>query len=50
MIGLQPSEFWEMSIIEVHLAIEGFTEFNGAEKEKPMTNDELKDLMELYPD
>ena len=50
MIGLQPSEFWQMSVIEIHLAIEGFTEFNGAEKEKPMTNEELENLMELYPD
>lgn len=47
---MQPSEFWNLSVIEVHLAIEGFKEFNGAEKQKPMTSDELDNLMELYPD
>lgn len=50
MIGMQPSEFWNLSIPEIHLAIDGFIEFNGGEKETPMQKDELKELMELYPD
>lgn len=50
MMGMQPSEFWNSSLIEIHTAIEGFIEFNGSEKEPPMQKDELKELMELYPD
>ena len=50
MIGMQPSEFWNSSIIEIHSAIDGFMEFNGAEKEAPMNKEELNKLMELYPD
>ena len=47
---MQPSEFWNSSIIEIHSAIDGFMEFNGAEKEAPMNKEELNKLMELYPD
>tara|TARA_R100001510_G_C7585756_1_gene157145 strand:+ start:385 stop:537 length:153 start_codon:yes stop_codon:yes gene_type:complete len=50
MIGMQPSEFWNSSIIEINLIIDGFIEYNGGEKEQPMKSDELKKLMELYPD
>jgi len=50
MIGMQPSEFWDASIIEVHSAIEGFSEFNSSGKEEPMDRDELESLMELHPD
>ncbi len=50
MIGISPSEFWNMSIPEITSAIEGFMEFNGADKEPPMQKNELNDLMELYPD
>ncbi len=50
MVGMQPSEFWNLSIPEIHSAIDGFIEFNGGEKETPMQKDELKELMELYPD
>lgn len=50
MIGISPSEFWNMSVPEVTAAIEGFMEFNGANTDQPMQKDELKDLMELYPD
>jgi|TARA_R110000824_G_scaffold83745_1_gene209480 hypothetical protein len=50
MIGISPTEFWNMSIIEVHSAIEGFMEFNGAEKDTPMDKKGLNELMELYPD
>ena len=50
MIGMQPSEFWNSSILEIHCAIDGFMEFNGAEKEAPMNKEGLNELMELYPD
>jgi|TARA_B100000085_G_C18550487_1_gene515674 hypothetical protein len=53
MMGQSPSIFWESSPIEVYMAIDGFTEFNNPEhskKEKPMTSDRMKELMELYPD
>jgi|TARA_B100000131_G_C18037967_1_gene581201 hypothetical protein len=50
MIGWQPSEFWNASTQEVWSAIDGFAEFNGDGKEKPMDRDELEEMMELYPD
>jgi uncharacterized phage protein (TIGR02216 family) len=50
MMGIQPSEFWEMSIKEVTLVIEGFREYNTGKKSAPMTRDDLEDLMERYPD
>tara|TARA_R110002126_G_scaffold38191_3_gene114239 strand:+ start:268 stop:438 length:171 start_codon:yes stop_codon:yes gene_type:complete len=50
MIGMQPTEFWNCSVQEVHCAVDGFLEFNGGEQELPMERDELKELMELNPD
>jgi len=51
MIGLAPSEFWEMSPREVYAAIAGFGEFNGSsEEQQPLGRGELERLMELYPD
>ena len=51
MIGMQPSEFWNASPIEIHSAIEGFSEFHASsESDEPLANDELKNLMELHPD
>ena len=50
MIGLQPSEFWDLSPLEIYSAISGFKEFHAVEKEAPMDQDRLKELMELYPD
>lgn len=38
-----------MSFIELSFAIQGFQEFNGA-KPPPMQVDELKEMMEVYPD
>ena len=49
MVGMQPSEFWNSSIHEIHCAIEGFKEFNGTSHD-PLTKSELDNLMELYPD
>ena len=48
MIGIQPENFWNMSIAEVTLAIKGFSEVNGVKK--PIDKEELDELMELYPD
>ena len=50
MIGLSPKDFWDSSPQEVYAAIDGFMEFNGGRQETPLDKDELKDLMELYPD
>lgn len=50
MMGMSPSNFWQSSPKEVYMAIDGFIEFNGGQKETPMTKDDLHDLMELYPD
>lgn len=50
MIGMPPSDFWGCSVIEIHLAIEGFMEFNTTEKDEPLVKDELAELMELNPD
>ena len=50
MIGIQPNQFWEMSPIEVNLAIAGFKEFHGGQKAEPLNKGELDKLMELHPD
>tara|TARA_R100001369_G_C3212974_1_gene148384 strand:- start:48 stop:203 length:156 start_codon:yes stop_codon:yes gene_type:complete len=50
MIGISPALFWDMSITEITLAIKGFSEFNGGNKDTPMSKDELDELMELNPD
>ena len=47
---LSPNEFWNMSYYEFYQACEGFAEFNSGGKSKPLTRDELTDLMEQYPD
>jgi len=43
------TDFWSSSITEINLAVNGFMEFNGSKK-KPMSRDELNDMMEMYPD
>jgi|TARA_R110001599_G_scaffold111506_1_gene275748 hypothetical protein len=50
MIGMNPADFWDCSIIEITYAVKGFSEFNGGKKDKPMSKDELDNLMELNPD
>lgn len=50
MIGWNPNDFWTSSLCEIYNAINGFIEFNGTKQEKPMTSNELDNLMELYPD
>ena len=51
-MGIQPSEFWDMGMPELMLAIDGFSEFNGGgdNRDDSLTRDELKDMMERYPD
>jgi uncharacterized phage protein (TIGR02216 family) len=43
-------EFWNISLKEFLLAVEGFIEFNSDGKPPPMKKDELEELMERYPD
>jgi|VirMetMinimDraft_7_1064189.scaffolds.fasta_scaffold12629_10 uncharacterized phage protein (TIGR02216 family) len=50
MIGIPPSQFWDMSPIEVNLAVSGFKELHGGRKDDPMSKGELEELMELHPD
>ena len=50
ILGLSPESFWNMSMIELFSAIEGFKEFNTDQTKKPLSKDELMDLMERYPD
>jgi len=47
---MSPAVFWDLSLTELNLAIDGFREFNGANKDRPMNKEELNELMELYPD
>ncbi len=47
---MSPATFWNLSLSELNLAIEGFREFHGGNKQKPMSKDDLKELMEIYPD
>ena len=49
-MGIRPDDFWNMSFDEFYLAVDGFAEFHGAEEKQGMTKDDLKDLMERYPD
>jgi len=50
MLHISPKDFWDMSLTELHTAIDGFMEYSGNKGKTPMTTDELNELMELYPD
>ena len=50
VLRMTPEEFWNMTMIEFCSACDGFASFNGADRNAPMTRDELQDLMERYPD
>jgi len=39
-----------MGLPELYLAIEGYIDTNSSTKDSPVLADELKDLMERYPD
>jgi len=48
-MNLSPRDFWDMSVYEISLAINGFKEYNGG-KDNKMDRNELDKLMEMYPD
>jgi hypothetical protein len=50
MMMMRPDDFWNMSPREMYESIKGFKQFHAAESEEPMSQDELGNLMELYPD
>ena len=53
MMGMKPKTFFNLSPVELYLAIDGFKSFNSADEQKtegPMTSDRMRELMELYPD
>tara|TARA_R110000782_G_scaffold38322_1_gene89947 strand:+ start:129 stop:296 length:168 start_codon:yes stop_codon:yes gene_type:complete len=50
MMNMRPIDFWDLSPREMYLAIKGFKQFNGGDKEQSMNKNELDNLMELYPD
>ena len=52
MMGIPPTEFWNMGMPELMKAIYGFSEFNGNNDRSgsPLMRDELQDLMERFPD
>ena len=50
MMGIPPNQFWDISPVEVNLAVAGFKEFHGGKTTEPMTKGELEELMELHPD
>jgi hypothetical protein len=43
-------EFWNSSLTEFIMAIEGFAEFHSSGSPSPLTKNELDDLRERYPD
>ena len=50
MMGIQPSEFWDMTLYEINLAIKGFREYNSGEKEESIGSEEFEKLKDMFPD
>lgn len=50
MVGIQPSEFWNMSVNEIYIVIQGFAEYNNGKSSSPMDKEDLDKLMEMFPD
>lgn len=50
VLHFPPSEFWGMSLKEFYSACDGLQEYNSSGDHKPLTRNELEELMELYPD
>lgn len=50
MIGVQPDQFWNMSVNEIYIVIQGFKEYNSGNSSDPMDKDDLDKLMEMFPD
>ena len=50
-MGFSPKTFWEMSQAEFTSACEGYLLKHGkGGKRNPVTTDEMKELMEQFPD
>ena len=47
---MRPDDFWNLSMMEFHSALNGFADFHSGGKPPPLSRDELDDLMERYPD
>ena len=47
---IDPKVFWDMSFPELYAAFEGFAEFHSGGNPPPLRQNELEELMELYPD
>ena len=50
MMHLSPDVFWNMSVNEIVMAINGFKEYNTGKKESNVDVDDIKDLMARYQD
>ena len=50
IIQMRPVDFWNLSPIEMWQIIKGFKSFHSTEEDRPMTQKELENMMELYPD
>tara|TARA_Y100000310_G_scaffold92550_1_gene90199 strand:+ start:349 stop:513 length:165 start_codon:yes stop_codon:yes gene_type:complete len=52
IMHLPPSEFWKMTLPQFNSAMDLHNEFHSAGKSntKPLTKDEMEDLMTRYPD
>lgn len=51
MLLMRPKDFWDMSLQEMYRATKGFESFHAsASEEKPLSKNELENLMELNPD
>ena len=49
-MNYSPSQFWEFSLREWQACLKGYTEKHQGEQQNPMTRDQLKKMMEDYPD
>lgn len=52
MMGMRPADFWTMTLVEWRAALAGFSERNGARKDKggAMRRSELDALVRRFPD
>lgn len=50
VMHIPASEFWGMSLQEFYSACDGLNEYNSGSESRPLTRNELEELMELYPD
>ena len=51
ILHIAPSEFWKMTIPQLNVAIDCHNEFHsGGKNAKPLTKEEMDDLMTRFPD